>query len=73
VKTDQTERKAHIIGWLLFIICALFFLASGIVNKDVLTLWGSLIFLLACLVFLYPLLYPNEQIRKQDKQNQNIP
>jgi predicted membrane channel-forming protein YqfA (hemolysin III family) len=45
----------QIIGWGLFIICAIFFIASSIQNHDTLTLIGSVIFLIACIVFLIPL------------------
>ena len=51
----EKERKLHIIGWVLFIVCAFFFLASGIRDNDHLTLIGSLVFLVACVVFLVPL------------------
>lgn len=52
----EKERKLHVLGWALFIVCALFFLASGIRNNDHLTLIGSLVFLIACIVFLVPLI-----------------
>ena len=52
----RNEKKAQIIGWLLFVVCALLFLAAGVKNGDLLTLIGSLVFLLACIVFLIPLL-----------------
>jgi hypothetical protein len=39
----------------LFVICAIFFLVSGLKNDDILTIIGSTAFLIACFVFLYPL------------------
>ncbi len=42
-------------GWLLFLVCAGFFIVSGIVSGDILYLIGSIIFLVACLVFIIPL------------------
>ncbi len=45
----------QLLGWILFIICAVFFILSGVKNGDMLTLVASLIFLVACMVFLIPL------------------
>ena len=46
----------EIVGWILFIICAIFFAASSLKNRDILTFIGSIIFLIACIVFLIPLI-----------------
>lgn len=54
-------NKYHILGWVLFIICAIFFMASGWKNNDIWTFIGSFIFLAACVVFLIPLLKPNKK------------
>jgi predicted membrane channel-forming protein YqfA (hemolysin III family) len=59
-KTKFKQEAAHqLIGWILFILCAIFFLASGITHGDILTTVGSVIFLLACFVFLIPLIRSN--------------
>jgi len=47
--------KWQIAGWILFILCAVFYITSGLKNNDVLTLIGSVIFLVACIVFVIPL------------------
>jgi len=57
-RSDNLERRAHLAGWVLFIVCALFFLAAALKNRDILTLIGSLVFLIACVVFLVPLVRP---------------
>ena len=57
-KSANRERRAHLAGWVLFIVCALFFMAAALKNHDMLTLIGSLIFLIACVVFLVPLMRP---------------
>jgi hypothetical protein len=44
-----------LIGWMLFVICALFFILSSLRNRDLFALAGSIIFLAACVVFLLPL------------------
>ena len=49
------EIRYQLVGWWLFILCAVFFIASAIKNKDVFTLVGSIIFLIACIVFILPL------------------
>jgi predicted membrane channel-forming protein YqfA (hemolysin III family) len=49
------EIKYELAGWILFIICAIFFVASSLKNHDILTFIGSVIFLIACIVFLIPL------------------
>ena len=45
----------HLAGWLLFVVCALFFIAAALRDGDLLILIGSILFLLACMVFLIPL------------------
>ena len=49
------EIKYQIAGWILFIICAIFFVASSLKNHDILTFIGGVLFLIACIVFLIPL------------------
>ena len=48
--------RSQLAGWLLFIVCALFFIASSVHNRDILTFIGSVIFLVACMVFIVPVL-----------------
>jgi len=49
------ERKFHLWGWIFFLVCAGFFIASNIEGGSILGLIGSVIFLLACVVFIIPL------------------
>lgn len=61
-------RSLQILGWLLFIACALCYIAANIRSGDWLSLWGSLLFLLACLVFMAQLLpKPVKQHESADK------
>lgn len=53
--------KYELTGWILFVICALFFLASSLKNQDILTLIGAVIFLVACIVFIIPLIGFNKE------------
>ena len=55
------EVRFQVFGWLLFIVCAFFFLAAGLRDGDVLVLFGSIVFLLACFAFLIPLLFPDRR------------
>lgn len=52
----EKSLRYQLCGWILFVACAILFIAEGIVNREPLVLVASLIFLLACLVFLVPLI-----------------
>ena len=53
---NTVKARSQLAGWLLFIVCALFFIASSVHNRDILTFIGSVIFLVACIVFIVPVL-----------------
>jgi hypothetical protein len=57
----QREMKFNLWGWILFVVCAFFFIASSLQGRDLLGLIGSIIFLIACIVFLYPLVTKNKR------------
>lgn len=58
VKTQRTkEAKFQLWGWGLFIASASLFTLSSLRNGDVLSLWGSLFFLGACIVSAAPLIF----------------
>jgi len=57
----KQDLKHHFWGGILFIICAVFFIASSIKNGDVLSLAGSIIFLIACGVFIIPIVKKEKQ------------
>ncbi len=50
------DRKYELWGWCLFIVSAVFFVASTAISGDIPGLFGSLFFLAACIVFLVPYL-----------------
>lgn len=52
----KKDLKYQLWGWILFIVCAFIFIVSSIRMGDVLMLIGSLFFLVACFLFLIPLL-----------------
>ncbi len=49
------EKQLHLWGWIVFIASAICFTAASIRVGDILSLLGSLLFLLACFFFLVPL------------------
>jgi len=53
------SEKYQLWGWILFLICALFFIASSLQNGDRFALIASLVFFVACIVFMVPLLSKN--------------
>ena len=61
------EIKYQLAGWILFVICAIFFIASGLKNHDFLAFIGGVIFLIACIVFLVPLVRPNIKTENDTK------
>ena len=68
-RTSKLKRKDRYAlgGWLLFILCAVFYLASSLKNHDPLAIIGSVLFLVACLVFMVPIVRPDKQaVRKTE-------
>ncbi len=49
---SQKDKRYDLWGWLLFVVSALFFIASSIRAGDMVGLLGGVFFLLACVVFL---------------------
>lgn len=52
---SKKEKRYHLAGWLLFLVCAFFFIAQSLTDNNILGLSGSIIFLAGCIVFLIPL------------------
>ena len=50
------EMKYHLGGWILFMVCAGFFIAASVADGNILSFIGSVIFLVACVLFIIPLL-----------------
>ena len=53
--SQPLHHRFQLWGWILFIFSALFFMASSIRTGDPVSLIGGLLFLVACFVFLVPL------------------
>ncbi len=54
------KRTFEIAGWVIFLVSAAMFTASGIRAGDVFSTAGSVLFLGACFVFLVPLVGERE-------------
>ena len=54
--TQTTQYRFQLWGWILFIASAIFFMATSLRAGDPLGLIGGALFLVACFVFLAPLL-----------------
>jgi uncharacterized protein YciI len=52
---DHRERTYQLWGWILFVLCAFLFIASSIRGADILSLSASIVFLIACAIFMIPL------------------
>jgi predicted membrane channel-forming protein YqfA (hemolysin III family) len=52
----QHQGAYHLIGWLLFLVSAVFFVLSSLQNADPRGLLGAVFFFVACLFFLVPLI-----------------
>ena len=51
-----SSGRFQLYGWSLFIVCAFFFIAAGIIARSPLTIVASVIFLAGCILFLIPLI-----------------
>lgn len=51
------ERRCHLVGWWVFVGSAACFIITGVRSGDTLTIIGGVLFLLGCLIFLYPMAY----------------
>ena len=54
--SQTTQHRFQLWGWILFIASAIFFMASSINAGDPVSLIGGALFLVACFIFLAPLL-----------------
>lgn len=55
-RSERALRRLDLWGWILFLVCALLFTAAGLRDGDLLITVGSLLFLVACVLFLVPYL-----------------
>lgn len=54
--TEKAKFRFELAGWVLFTLSAMFFTASSVKAGDPSAIAGSALFLVACIVFMRPLL-----------------
>jgi len=54
--SSKAEKQFHLVGWLMFLVCAVFFILQSLTDNNIFGLSASVIFLVACVFFLVPLL-----------------
>jgi membrane protein DedA with SNARE-associated domain len=59
------EKRLNLAGWILFLICAGFFIGASVKAGDTLYLVGSLIFLFACILFIIPFIIKRAKTRDE--------
>ena len=52
---NKAEKRFHLVGWLLFLVCAVLFIAQSLTDNNLLGLSGSIVFFAGCVAFLIPL------------------
>lgn len=51
-RSPKISKRLELLGWILFVVSALFFIVASLRTGDVVGLLGGVFFLLACVVFL---------------------
>ena len=54
---QERERRFQLFGWVLFLVCSIFFIADSVAAGSPLGLAGSGVFHLGCIVFLIPFVW----------------
>ena len=67
---SKRERTYQLWGWILFLVCAIFFIISAIQNHDIPYLIGSIVFFLACVLFLIPFLVKEKKHTPDGKESE---
>ena len=67
------QLRFQLLGWVLFVFSALFFITSSISAGDLVGLIGGLLFLFACFVFLIPLVSAMRSSTIPDDHNRRLP
>lgn len=56
----MTERRSQVLGLIGFVLAGLVFIAAGVRSGDPLTVLGSALWILSCLIWMIPLVRTNE-------------
>jgi len=57
----MTEERSQLVGLLGFILAGLVFVAVGVRSDDLLTVLGSVLWIVSCLIWMIPLVRPKER------------
>jgi F0F1-type ATP synthase assembly protein I len=63
----KSDQKIQLLGWLLFVVSAAFFITSSVRSGDMAGLLGGLFFLVACFVFLFPFMGRGGRDKKNEE------
>ena len=63
---EDRDTPFHLVGWVLFLVCAFLFLYVAIRDSDFVLGLASLLFLAGCVAFLVPLL-------RKDRKGGSLP
>ena len=69
----KRETRYHFAGWVLFLLCAALFLFSALRDGDGVLAMASLVFLIGCVLFLIPLLFPHPETENENDRTQDRP
>ena len=64
-QTSMNNKNINFLGWILFLVSAIGFIISSVGNFW--AMFGSIFFLVACVVFMVPYLRKSNQDPKQDE------
>lgn len=67
------QVRYDLVGWVLFLLCALLFLFAAIDDRDPILTLASLLFLGGCVVFLIPVLFPAASGKGAPRQSGKAP
>jgi predicted membrane channel-forming protein YqfA (hemolysin III family) len=67
---QDNDALFHLVGWVLFLVCAFLFLYVAIRDGDVVLALASLVFLVGCIAFLIPLL---RHMLRQNTKGEDLP
>lgn len=59
----DNKLRLQFYGWILFIVCALLFIAESVIKRELLLLSASLLFFLGCLCFIIPLIESMQSLK----------
>ena len=53
----ERERRFQLFGWMIFVVCSILFIVSGVATGSPWGVAGSIVFLMGCVIFLIPFIW----------------